>query len=84
MVWRRSWLCRRRHNHHLRHAAATLLLNEGVHPKVASEMLGHATVAVTLDRYSHVTATMQRAAAQSMSELLRGNPSRADLGPGSG
>jgi len=70
--------------HDLRHTAATLLLSEGVHPKVASEMLGHATVAITLDRYSHVTATMQRAAAQSMSELLRGTPSRADFGPGSG
>jgi integrase len=56
--------------HDLRHTAATLLLSQGVHPKVASEMLGHATVAITLDRYSHVTQTMQRAAAESISRLL--------------
>ncbi len=56
--------------HDLRHTAATLLLSQGVHPKVASEMLGHATVAITLDRYSHVTETMQRAAAASMTSLL--------------
>ncbi|MGH7641703.1 MAG: tyrosine-type recombinase/integrase [Candidatus Dormibacteria bacterium] len=56
--------------HDLRHTAATLLLSQGVHPKVASEMLGHATVAITLDRYSHVTETMQRAAAESISHLL--------------
>jgi len=56
--------------HDLRHTAATLLLSQGVHPKVASEMLGHATVAITLDRYSHVTETMQRAAADSMASLL--------------
>ena len=57
--------------HDLRHTAATLLLSQGVHPKVASEMLGHATVAITLDRYSHVTETMQRAAAESIDTLLK-------------
>ena len=77
-------MCRRRHHHDLRHTAATLLLSEGVHPKVASEMLGHATVAITLDRYSHVTETMQRAAAQSMSELLWGNSGGPGTFPGSG
>jgi integrase len=56
--------------HDLRHTAATLMLSQGVHPKVASEMLGHATVAITLDRYSHVTETMQRTAAESVSRLL--------------
>ena len=56
--------------HDLRHTAATLLLSPGVQPKVASEMLGHATVAITLDRYSHVTETMQRAAAESIATLL--------------
>ena len=48
--------------HDLRHTAATLLLSGGVHPKIASEMLGHASVAFTLDVYSHVTETMQREA----------------------
>jgi len=56
--------------HDLRHTAATLLLAQGVHPKIASEMLGHANIAVTLDRYSHVTETMQQGAARAMGELL--------------
>ena len=45
--------------HDLRHTLATLLLGRGVHPKVVSEMLGHTDVGITLDLYSHVTATMQ-------------------------
>lgn len=57
--------------HDLRHTAATLMLSRGVHPKVASEMLGHSTVAITLDLYSHVTETMQREAARVVDDLLR-------------
>ena len=56
--------------HDLRHTAATLMLSRGVHPKVASEMLGHATVAVTLDLYSHVTETMQRSAAEALNGVF--------------
>lgn len=56
--------------HDLRHTAATLMLSRGVHPKIVSEMLGHSTVAITLDLYSHVTPTMQREAAAAMDELL--------------
>jgi Phage integrase family len=41
--------------HDLRHTAATLLLSRCVHPKIVSEMLGHATIAITLDLPSHVT-----------------------------
>ncbi len=48
--------------HDLRHTAATVMLGRGVHPKIASEMLGHATVGTTLDTYSHATETMQRTA----------------------
>ena len=48
--------------HDLRHTAATVMLGTGVHPKIASEMLGHATVGTTLDTYSHATETMQRTA----------------------
>jgi integrase len=44
--------------HDLRHSHATQLLLAGVHPKVAQERLGHSTIAVTLDLYSHVTATI--------------------------
>ena len=46
------------------------MLSQGVHPKVASEMLGHATVAVTLDLYSHVTQTIQRDAAVAMDSVF--------------
>jgi integrase len=56
--------------HDLRHTAATLMLGRGIHPKIVSEMLGHATVAITLDLYSHVTPTMQRQAAQVLDDLL--------------
>jgi integrase len=56
--------------HSARHSAATLLLSRGVHPKIVSEMLGHSTVAITLDVYSHVTPAMHREAAHVMDELL--------------
>jgi integrase len=57
--------------HDLRHAHATLLLGEGVHPKVVSERLGHASIAITLDTYSHVLPGLQADAASRMDELLR-------------
>lgn len=57
--------------HSTRHSAATLLLSRGVHPKIVSEMLGHSTVAITLDVYSHVTPAMHREAANVMDDLLR-------------
>ncbi len=56
--------------HSARHSAASLLLGRGVHPKLVSEMLGHSTVAITLDVYSHVTPAMHREAAQIMDEIL--------------
>ena len=43
-----------------------------MHPKIVSEMLGHATIAITLDLYSHVTPTMQRQAAAAIDEILGG------------
>lgn len=58
--------------HDLRHTAATLLLSARVNPKVVSEMLGHATVAITLDIYSHVLPDMQRDAATAMGTVLYG------------
>lgn len=58
--------------HDLRHTAATLLLEQAVHPKVVAEMLGHSTIAITLNLYSHVTPTMQREAARAM-DLALGN-----------
>ena len=56
--------------HDLRHTAATLMLRQGVHPKMASEMLGHSTIAITLDLYSHITPTMQRQAADAIDRAL--------------
>lgn len=56
--------------HDLRHTAATIALARGVPAKIVSEMLGHSSVAVTLDIYSHVTPTMQQAAASVMDEAL--------------
>lgn len=56
--------------HDLRHSAATLLLGEGIHPKIVSERLGHSRVAITLDLYSHVTPTMQQQAVDAMNKLL--------------
>ena len=49
--------------HDARHTHASLLLRQGVHPKIVQERLGHATIATTLDIYSHVTPGMQEAAA---------------------
>lgn len=56
--------------HDLRHTAATLMLSEGIHPKVASEVLGHSTVSITLDLYSHVTESVASDAARRMDLLL--------------
>lgn len=56
----------------LRHSAATLALQAGVAPKVVSEMLGHSSVAFTLDTYAHVLPNMQDDAAASMQALLFG------------
>jgi integrase len=58
--------------HDLRHSCATLLLGEGVHPKIVSDLLGHSQIGITLDLYSHVTATMQAVAAEAMGRLLGG------------
>jgi integrase len=57
--------------HDLRHAHATHLLASGVHPKVASERLGHSKVGITLDLYSHVLPGMQEDAAARVDEAFR-------------
>ena len=56
--------------HDLRHTAATLLLRQSINPKIVSEMLGHTTVAMTLDVYSHVLPDMQDTATQAMDKLF--------------
>jgi len=56
--------------HDLRHTHATLALRAGIHPKVVSERLGHATVSITLDTYSHAIPAMQEEAAARIAELV--------------
>jgi len=64
--------------HDLRHSHATALLAGGVHPKVASERLGHARVGITLDTYSHVIGTMQDSATSALdSAFAEANGSKA-------
>lgn len=60
----------------LRHSCATLLLQAGVHPKIVSERLGHASIVLTLDTYSHVLPTMQDEATTQISECFT-----ADIAP---
>jgi len=57
--------------HGLRHANATLQLAAGINPKVVSEGLGHSTVGITLDLYSHVLPNMQQHAAEAVAKLLK-------------
>ncbi|CAN5814533.1 tyrosine-type recombinase/integrase [soil metagenome] len=57
--------------HAARHTWATLALASGVHPKVVQERLGHSSIAITLDRYSHVIDGMDREAAETVAALIR-------------
>lgn len=56
--------------HDLRHTCATILLSKGVHAKFVQELLGHATIAITLDTYSHVLPGMGGGTADAMDEAL--------------
>jgi integrase len=56
--------------HDLRYTAATLLLSEGVHPKLVQELLGHSSIAITLDRYSHFLPSMGDQTALAMDAAL--------------
>ncbi len=58
--------------HDLRHTAATLLLAAGVHPKVVQERLGHSSVSITLDLYSHTVPSLQEEAASKLGALVLG------------
>jgi integrase len=56
--------------HDLRHTHATLALAAGIHPKVVSERLGHSSIAITLDTYSHAIPALQEEAAERIASLL--------------
>jgi integrase len=56
--------------HDLRHTCATLLVGRGVHPKMVQHLMWHASIQLTLDRYSHWIPSMGRATAEGMDEAL--------------
>jgi integrase len=56
--------------HDLRHTCATILLSKNKHPKFVQELLGHATVSITLDTYSHVLPGMDEGLSEAMDEAL--------------
>jgi integrase len=56
--------------HDLRHTCATLLIAQGVHPRVVMETLGHSQISITMDLYAHVTSTMQADAAAKMDAAI--------------
>ncbi len=62
--------------HDLRHTCATLLLSKGVHAKFVRELLGHATIAITLDTYSHVLPGMSDGLADAIDQALTEPPVR--------
>jgi integrase len=60
--------------HDLRHTAATLLLTQGVHPRVVMELLGHSQIAITMNTYSHVVPALMKEAANQMDAALKTPP----------
>ncbi len=56
--------------HDARHTHASLMLKQGIHPKIVQERLGHSTIAITLDTYSHVSPGLQEAAAKRFDEAF--------------
>lgn len=63
--------------HDLRHSAATLLLAQGVHPRFVMDLLGHSTISLTMNTYSHVLDDMKRDTASKMDDAL--NPLAVNL-----
>ena len=57
--------------HDARHTHATIMLKQGVHPKIVQERLGHSTISTTLDTYSHVAPGLQEAAAMAFDDILK-------------
>jgi integrase len=82
--WFQAVLCDaelpRQRFHDLRHACASLLLAQGVAPRVVMETLGHSQISLTMNTYSHVTPALGRAAADEIDTVL--GPRTSDVGPG--
>jgi hypothetical protein len=66
--------------HDTRHSHASLLLKAGTHPKIVQERLGHASIQITLDTYSHVAPGLQEAAANRFDELVNPTHKKDDAG----
>ncbi len=60
--------------HDLRHTTASVLLEAGTHPKIVQDLLGHSTIRLTLDTYSHLTPALHRQAAETMDRVLDREP----------
>jgi len=56
--------------HDARHSHASLMLKQGAHPKIVQERLGHSTISITLDTYSHVAPGLQEAVAKRFDEAM--------------
>lgn len=56
--------------HDLRHATASILVAQGIHPRVVMELLGHSTIGITMDRYSHVVSSLSREAMDKLGEAI--------------
>lgn len=57
--------------HDARHTHASLMLKQGIHPKVVQERLGHSNIQMTIDTYSHVAPVIQVAAASRFDEMFK-------------
>ena len=64
--------------HDLRHSAATILLTMGVHPKVVQELLGHSSIAITMNVYSHLLPSMQSEAMGIVNDVFENEKSKDD------
>jgi len=60
--------------HDARHTHASIMLKQGIHPKIVQERLGHSSIQITLDTYSHVAPGLQEAAAKHFDEMLNRKP----------
>jgi integrase len=65
----------------LRHTCATLLLRGNIHPKVVSERLGHSSITITLDVYSHSVPSMQETATENIGNMIYGATETPDKHP---
>jgi integrase len=60
--------------HDARHTHASLMLKQGIHPKIVQERLGHSSIQITLDTYSHVAPGLQQAAANKFDDIVLPKP----------